>query len=228
MRQYTKNNYKYTILENVEAGYIRKRGDEYVITPAVKLENKSTRQGNKRGRLHSYIPVHEYELRKKNIKGANFLYCKEMKKEDYKKESRKEENINKKYEPYYMDIRYNINGDKPEIDMNGKFKGMLANSNYMNKKVHHYLIFEQDNKSEEIIISKAQAELYMDDLIYTKKMDKDKKEMEKKYKYYALPEKDEVKPVFYIKKDKDVLFGFTPYLRLSAKEAFMMEYLQNI
>ena len=88
--------------------------------------------------------------------------------------------------------------DKAQIDSNGKYKGMIANSDYIDGKVYHYLIFEEDKKSAEIIIEKEQAELYEQDLEYTNKL-------RGKKKVLCTPRGKEVKPVFYIKDDEGVV-----------------------
>ena len=215
-KQYNRLGYKFSILEKVQAGYMRKTGDKYSITPAIKLENTRTRENNQPGKMHSYTPIHEFELRSKKVSGIKYLYNSTLKKEDYKNknyENKKKLRENREiyYEPYFKEINYNVDKDKAQIDSNGKYKGMIANSDYIDGKVYHYLIFEEDKKSAEIIIEKEQAELYEQDLEYTNKL------RGKKRKYYALPRGKEVKPVFYIKDDEGVVFGFTPYLRLSAR-----------
>ena len=197
------NGYKSTVLEKVEAGYIRKQMDGYVITPAVKLGNKS------------YASIHELVLRKKGVRGISYLYEDGLEKEDYKKAYVLRKKRIHKYSPYIKEIRYNTNGEKPSIDANGKYKGYLANSNYIDGKVHHYLIFEEDKNSISIEVTKEQAELYKDDLEYTQKLNA-AKSIKSKFEYYALPKEGEVKPIFYVKENEQLIFGFTPYLRLPA------------
>jgi len=92
---------------------------------------------------------------------------------------------------------------------------MLANSNYINSKRHHYLIFEEDKNSAEIVVSKKLAELYTDDLKYTQERNAASKEIYKEY--YELPKEGEVKPVFFVKEGDRLIFGFTPYLRIPAE-----------
>jgi len=99
---------------------------------------------------------------------------------------------------------------------------MLANSNYINSKRHHYLIFEEDKNSAEIVVSKKLAELYTDDLKYTQERNAASKEIYKEY--YELPKEGEVKPVFFVKEGDRLIFGFTPYLRIPAKEIYTAEY----
>lgn len=203
--------FRYSILERVQAGYIRKRGEEYVIIPAVKIGNKDE------NRMQSYTSIHEWELRKLNVEGIYYLYKDNIKKEDYKDGSKLSKSENKDYRPYSKEIRYNVDNGKAKIDINGKFKGMLANSNYINGKRHHYLIFEEDKNSTEIIVSKNLAELYTEDLEYTHKCNAASKEIYEGKEYYALPEEGEVKPVFFVKKGDKLIFGFTPYLRIPAE-----------
>jgi len=196
--------FSYTVLEKVEAGYIRKHGEGYVITPAVKIKNKS------------YASVHEYDLRIKGVKGINYLYQEGLTKEDYKNKDKLKEYKNLKYKPYITKVNYNTDGNKAIIDEKGKYIGYLVNSNYIDGKVHHYLIFEEDKNCEEIHVKKEQAELYTDDMKYTQKQNANSGRANKRYEYYELPNGKEVKPVFYIKDNDNLLFGFTPYLRLPA------------
>ncbi len=209
IKQYTKDKFKFTVLERVEAGYIRKKGNEYIITPAIKLENKNTREGNQSGKAYSYTSVHELELRKKGINNIKYLYREDVTRDDFKNRKLKYKE-NKEYEPYFIKIRYNTDGNKPQVDIDGTFEGCLANSKHINGKAHHYLIYEEDKNSAGIIVTKEQAELYKQDLEYTNKLNNFK------YKYYELPKDGDVKPIFYIKEDDKLIFGFTPYLRLPA------------
>lgn len=230
LEQVRRRQFTYTVLNNVEAGYIEKKGDGYVIRPAVKIDGKS------------YIPVHEYDLRIKNVKFINYLYndkeCK-LKREDYKDKAKLARIINKDYEPYVAETNYSIDRGKAVVDPKGPYKGYLVNSGYINVrikennskdgqdlkkndskvpnnlKVHHYLIFKED-ESMEIPVSKEQAELYTDDMKYTQKQNPNSKRANKRYRYYELPEAGEKKPVFYIKSNDSLIFGFTPYLRIPA------------
>jgi len=212
MKPGQRGSFRYTVLQKVQAGYIRKRGEEYVITPAVKIGNKNV---DDESRMKSYMPIHEWELRNLNVQGVYYLYNDNLKKEDYKSDSTLRENRNSQYRPYFIEVRYNVAEGKPKIDINGKFKGMLANSNYINSKRQHYLIFEEDKNSAEIVVSKKLAELYTDDLKYTQERNAASKEIYKEY--YELPKEGEVKPVFFVKEGDRLIFGFTPYLRIPAE-----------
>jgi len=66
---------------------------------------------------------------------------------------------------------------------------MLANSNYINSKRHHYLIFEEDKNSAEIVVSKKLAELYTDDLKYTQERNAASKEIIKNIMNFPKKEK---------------------------------------
>lgn len=203
-----KGEYAYTVLNNVEAGYIQKKGNGYVIMPAVKVGGRS------------YAPIHEYELRKRNVKGINYMYVEGLTKDDYKNKKmlRKKTTFRsvKDYKPYAAEIRYNTDRNRPIIDADGRYKGYLLNPSYIDGKVHHYLVFGRDKNGAEIIITKEQAELYIDDMKYTHKQNPNGDRAKPNYGYYELPGKNEVKPVFYIKDKDTVIFGFTPYLRLPA------------
>jgi CRISPR-associated protein (TIGR03986 family) len=214
IKQRLRGNFKYTVLERVQAGYIRKRGEEYIITPAVKIESGNPEDGNK---TQSYTSIHEWELKKLNIKDIEYLYRGNLERKDYNNVSKLRQSKNRDYKPYTKEIRYNLDEGKPKIDINGKFQGMIANSNYINGKKHHYLIYEKDTNSAEIVVSKKLVDLYKEDLEYTHKCNAASKEINEGKEYYALPEKGKAKPVFYIKEGDKLIFGFTPYLRLPAK-----------
>jgi len=194
----------YTVLEKVKAGYMRKHGEDYMITPAVELGNRS------------YTPIHEYILRKRRIKGINYMYQDGLRLEDYKNKKELKDKRNGGYRPYFTKINYSTNGTKPIIDIRGKFTGYLINSNYIDGKVHHYLVFEEDKNSEGICVKKEQAELYIDDMKYTQKQNPNNSNVDQRYKFYDLPKDNEVKPVFYVKDGDTLIFGFTPYLRIPA------------
>lgn len=208
-----KENYTYSVLTNVEAGYIQRRGKDYIIIPAVKLGGKS------------YLPIHEYDLRSKNVKGVNYLYnddnC-ELKREDYKNKDILAERRNRDYKPYMVEAKYNTDGKRAFIDNNGKYTGYLVNSGYIDVKgkigkVHHYLILEEDKNSKEIPVSNELAELYTDDMKYTHKQNPNSDSAYGQYEYYELSKKGEKKPIFYINDNNKLIFGFTPYLRLPAE-----------
>jgi len=55
MRLRQRGSFKYTVLEKVHAGYIRKRGEEYVITPAVKIGNKNVDDESRMNRICQYM-----------------------------------------------------------------------------------------------------------------------------------------------------------------------------
>lgn len=200
--------FTHTILEKVEAGYIRKHKDGYIIIPAVKVGGRS------------YAPIHEYDLRKNHITGINYLYNDskfELKKEDYKNKEEIARRRNKDFKPYAAVVNYNTDGKRAFVDKNGKFAGYLVNSSYIRGKVHHYLIFKEDKNNEGIFVSKGQAELYNDDMKYTQKQNPNSDRANKQYEYYDLPKDGSKKPVFYIKDGDSIIFGFTPYLRLPAE-----------
>ena len=50
---------------------------------------------------------------------------------------------------------------------------------------------------------------------YTHKQNANSKKAKKAFEYYELPNR-EVKPVFFVKENNNLFFGFTPYLRLPA------------
>jgi CRISPR-associated protein (TIGR03986 family) len=212
LKQKVEGKYRYSILLNVHAGYMRKSGSEYTITPSIQVN----RTGDESSKFMSYKPIHEYELRSRKIKNVNYMYNEKMSKEDYKDKGKLRSQVNRKYAPYFCNTKYSIKNEKAVVDEKGAFEGMLTSSNYMNMKKHHYLIFKEDDLAKTINISKEQAAIYTQDLSYTKKLTENTMEVKGNFNYYALPKEGEVKPVFYIKDKTDVIFGFTPYLRLPA------------
>jgi len=221
MKQSQKGKYKFTLLLNVKAGYMRKSGSGYTISPAVEIKSMVEENSDKEI-MKSYSSIHELELRIKKPDGIRFLYREDISIEDLR-EKIKNKSLkgakNKNYKPYYTTVKYNIDVDKPIINNNGKYKGVLANSNFIENKIHHYLIFEENKSVSSIIVTKEQADTYIEDLIYTKKMDKTTRKIDKKFEYYDLPKEGEVKPVFFIYSQGQLIFGFTPYLRFPAKNS---------
>lgn len=210
-------NYQFAVLENVQAGYIRKEGKNYVITPATKHS-----RGGLESKQYSYTPVHEHQLRQENIKGVHYMYQGHLTFQDYKDKHKLGRASNRQYTPYYIEANYQLREGRPAVKQEGSYKGMLANSNYMRGKVRHYLIHMEDENQEAIVISKEQAEIYKQDLEFTDKLTKNTMEIKSDFTYYSLPDGNTVKPVFYIQtehEDFPIIFGFTPYLRLPAQNS---------
>jgi len=208
LRQQVNGNYRYTVLENVHAGYMRQVKEGYSITPAIEIERTST------GKKSSYMPIHESDLRSREIKGVSYMYKAGTRREDYKNGLRNKEN--KEYEPYCCEAPYSILAGKTVVDAQGVYNGMLTNSAWINNKKHHYLVYEENMEVDAIKVSKEQAEIYKQDLLHTKKITEGTMEVKREYIYYELPEAGKRKPVFYIQSEVGLIFGFTPYLRLPA------------
>ncbi|MGV8145511.1 MAG: TIGR03986 family CRISPR-associated RAMP protein [Alkaliphilus sp.] len=179
----------YSLLTNLKAGYIYKRGKEdYAIIPSGSEDNSA-----------GYIRITENKLKtldaKRKIQGMHYF-------------------SDHKYVPYSCEISFNLsfyNGQPriEDVDMKGKLKysGFLVSSGKMHNKKNHYIIFKQNDEDREIELTKEEVRAYILDLQISKN----------KMKYYAIPEKTGLingKPVFYARHEENNHFGFTPYLRL--------------
>lgn len=176
---------RFSILKNVQAGYIKKVNDEeYVI-----VKNKVIK-----GKTYFRILEKDLSNKYKGMKGINFMH------DSYK---------TKKYAPYMKEISFAINEENnfvKDIAAYGVLKnnGFILGSGKMDNKKSHYIINEIDDGD----IIKISSE---DIRAYKKYYIKDKKEEG----FYSLPQKkSEFKPVFYSQYNGRTYFGFTPYLRL--------------
>lgn len=197
-----RNNKTYTVVNNVKAGYIyQKYKDAYYIVPA-----KETKEGR------TYYTIKENDLYSiaKDIEGINYMYNHQSQKNNKLEQ-------NSSYKPYMKKIKYKLKSlkDVCEIkeimttDEESLQNGYILSSNYMFKKQAHYIIREIDNFDKE--------EKVEDKFIHSYKEDLDRDKIEDKY--YFLPDEDEIgeeyaKPVFYMKYNGKLYFGFTPYLRI--------------
>ncbi|SNX52842.1 TIGR03986 family CRISPR-associated RAMP protein [Thermoanaerobacterium sp. RBIITD] len=223
------------IAKNVKAGYIVNRANKYYIEPA-----KELKVGVPYFRIDEIIL--RRIASNKNIDGINFMYkkdllnceveLKEIKREIAKNKDNKskERELNSKlksilkdlsneriYKPYQTGISFEFDSKTGRIiDINRKGilsqNGYLLSGGFILGKLSHYIVPEADDKSGNIKILREDIEAYKDDLIRTKKMN-NKEEIFKGKEFFALPKKNERKPVFYINTDR-LHFGFTPYLRI--------------
>jgi len=126
------------------------------------------------------------------------------------------------YEPYYVKISFEYDKKSRKISKIGNeneytFKGYIISSGFIGGKRSHYIIPEVDKDEEFIKIPEDRIIDYENDLIRTKKMNKQNEITDKKNEIFGLPQKEGAagaKPVFFIKKDGVIHFGFTPFLRL--------------
>ncbi len=205
------------LAENIRSGYIRKGNDsDYIITESEKIFNG-----------YGYTRISELNLRKivdKSIEDKiHFMYKKEiMKFEDEIRKLNRERNIGKKLEiieknkiknanPYFLEVSFEYDEKKhpTKISEKGRLKneGILLTGGFIIGKMSHYLVAAPNDDSHSFTLSKEDVFNY----------EKDYKMTKKKASFYKLPDDGSLKHVFYIEKDNQLHFGFTPYLRLFYK-----------
>ena len=231
MNPKTKKPITMSILKNVKAGYIRQENGQYFIyqTCVDKIDNK-------------YEDMNYYILSEKKIIEDYKLYKKENKKDfqydffiqkneilqntlqsTFPKVMNKRGNPryigikNTSYKPYYHRISYLKTGiktvtavGKPEKYKTNGNQGYVISSGFMNDKKAVYIIPEIDETKEKIIISPKDVEAFKVDI-------EKRKNTLKQFggrDFFDLPAEGETKPVFYIRLDGKLYFGFTPRLRL--------------
>lgn len=230
------------IAKNIQAGYITKEGGKYYITPAVNINNKPYIRIDEiqlrkivdkdvSGIDYLYkedLLNDEEEIRKlkKQISEAS----KEVKKEKERqlanilKKYKRDEKGKELYVPYSVKISFNLDNERHivnKIGVEGKYqyKGMLLSGGFILGKMAHYIVGEEDNNSERILISDDIIEDYCKDLVSTKKaikLENGKLKIADGYEFFSLPEnsKSKEKPVFFINYAGKFHFCFTPYMRL--------------
>lgn len=192
-------NYMYT--EKIDE--LIKNKDKYSLTEAEKAlpeDKKKKIQGQKQKEKSDF-------LKRKDVKNWNFkLSAKPLK------------------------VSYEISGARTvsKIGHPGDFKneGFLLTSNYISKKLVHYIIpCEKDTNLTPVVFKKGEEnykyiEYYNDDLVRTKKAiieESGKITLQKDFEYYGLPSDvgyENGKPIFYGEYKGSYYFGFTPYLRV--------------
>lgn len=198
----------------VNAGYIYKKGKDYYLRPAKKINDKT------------FFAISETLLREQNIPDnkIKYMYNKTLINfkghglEEWKQFTKK--NKNKNYKPYSVDITFNVDDknkfQKISLGNGEKYKGVLCNSNSLGIKKKHYIINE---------IDKTQTEYKIDDreiIAYKNDCETNKQRTNKEY-YYLPGEKGaygDVIPFFYkIEDGKVKYFGRSPYLRIFHKKS---------
>lgn len=211
--------YRIGVLLNVRAGYISNEGGKYVIyQTAVDSIKKEFKQMNyyvlsERKIVHDYLKYGEdfsfsyFRQNGKSILQHEFV---EFEKRGIHYRGEK----NKEYKPYYEPISYEVTHEKDivAVGIPGKFKkaGFAVSTGAMNEKKAVYIIPEIDKTKECIIISEEDIRAFKIDL---KKKENTLKQFGGK-EYFDLPKEGKMKPVFYIRLDGRLYFGFTPRLRL--------------
>lgn len=122
------------------------------------------------------------------------------------------------YQPYNLEVSFSLDKKTGRITKIGNKErysnqGYLLSGGQIDGKLSHYLVPAPGKASSRIEISTENIIQYKDDLILTKKMDKGIEKINKGYEFFDLPQRGNVKPIFFINTDR-LHFGFTPYLRM--------------
>lgn len=219
-----------SVLKNVKAGYIKKEGEKYVILPSV--VDKISRD---RGEMNYYI-VSERKIMEGKYKGFEELKDMELQHVNrivdrdtgspFKKEVRKGRThyigiSNSNYKPYMCEVYYLLKGESQIAEIHpvkggeGKYgkrgykKGYLLSSGPMKEKKVIYVIPQMDEDGERIPVPMKDIDSFKRDYEGKKNQIEAIDPL-----FYRLPEEGEIKPVFYIRLDGRLYFGFTPRLRL--------------
>lgn len=216
--------YNVGVLLNVHAGYVSNEGGKYVIYQTkvdsikkefkgmnyyVLSERKIISDYRKYGNKFSYgffrkdgrsILQHEFQ---------EFKHYKDKNGRDHYKGEK-----NKEYRPYYKPVSYQVAHEKDIVAVGdpGDYKneGYAVSTGEMNEKKAVYIIPQIDKNKKRIVIPEEDIRAFRIDL---KKKENTLKRFGGK-KYFDLPKEGEMRPVFYIRLDGRLYFGFTPRLRL--------------
>ena len=214
-----------SITKNVKAGYITKKGNDYVILQT-KIDNIDT---GKFGEMNYYSIREDYIEREKKKYGKKeypFEYlwndkeCKLQHIGNFKKVGNHIIGTqNSKYKPDYFPISYELH-DTRKITAIGKpnkykYNGYLIMTGLMKEKKCIYVIPEVDYSKEEIAIDKKGENINI--LSFKTDFENRKNQLGENKNFFDLPKDGEIKPVFYINVDGRLYFGYTPYLRLFYK-----------
>lgn len=216
-------------LHGVRAGYLRKDGERYELTPA-----------------KNYYKVKEDEIPDKLKNDDKKRICcmysdQEEQKTEFQNTKQKKGKAakieNPDYHPYYCPIYYKLNDKKQVLPNTLQFdggknleKGYLMCAGFISGKQTHYVIGAKESSGVISIEENSEAiRLYQDDLARRKQTfakdinnsdgeqtssDKGNKNEE----FYELPKDNETeKPVFYLEHEGIIYLGMTPYLRILYK-----------
>ncbi|MCM1057447.1 MAG: TIGR03986 family CRISPR-associated RAMP protein [Firmicutes bacterium] len=215
--------YRFSVLQNVQAGYVSNEGGEYVIYQTkidsvdrdfhkmnyyVLSERKIINDYLKHGDRFSYgfflqkgrsILQHEFRAFSRSERDGRV---------DYK------ETPNDEYHPYYLPVSYEVSHGKDvtAVGYPGEYKnqGYAVSTGRMNKKKAVYIIPEVDKGKDSLRIPDEDVRVFRIDM---KKRENSLKQFGGK-QCFDLPEEGEMRPVFYIRSGDRLYFGFTPRLRL--------------
>lgn len=211
------------ILLNVHAGYVFNEGGKYVIyqtaIDSIKKEFKGMNYYvlSERKIVHDYLSYgNEFSYGFFRQNGKSILQHEFRKFRRFEKNGRVhyEGDKNREYKPYYEPVSYEVAHEKDIIAVGypGEYKkeGYAVSTGKMNEKKAVYIIPEIDKSKESILIPEEDVRAF--------KIDLNKKENTLKQfggkEYFDLPKEGEMRPVFYIRLDGRLFFGFTPRLRL--------------
>lgn len=210
-----------SVLLNVKAGYIAKKGKQYVIyqtvVDAIKPEYKdmnyyilSERTIANDIKAYPFFDNHPECLQNKVEKG--FIKIADRNPVQYKGVP------NKAYTPSYYNISYNVKNLKNIINVKEPGEctkdGVLVCTGSMNNKKALYIIPKIDETKEVLYIPDEDITAFKIDYEKKKNTLKGNDYNKKNLAAFQLPKEGEVKPVFYIYLDGRLYFGFTPRLRL--------------
>lgn len=220
------------VLTNVKAGYIAKRGKDYVIykTDVDKissnlqemnyyvLSERNVAQDMKSGKT-SFPFFEEHPECLQHIMKDGF------RREVIKGRTHYKGKTNKSYKEGYYKISYDVANLRNIVAVGnpGQYsnEGYLVCTGQMQEKKAKYIIPRINKEKDYIAIPKEDVEAFQID--YNRK----KNTLRGNKKFYALPEADEIKPVFYIYLGGRLYFGFTPRLRLFYDNKIKDGFLQK-
>lgn len=216
------NGNQVSVILNVKAGYIEKRGSNYVI-----LRTAIDKISKDYGEMNYYV-LNERKIiedRLNNKAGwKNFsmffendgqrlqhVINKHFKEKQVRGMTQYYSDTNRNYKPYYESISYELHGNRnvTSVGHPGKYrlKGTIISNGYIQMKKAIYIIPEVDRSKEVIPIPEEDIRAFEVDY---KKRENGLKPKE----FFALPKNGEVKPIFYIQLGRRLYFGFSPRLRL--------------
>lgn len=210
------------ILKNVKAGYLVNKNGDFSIRPTVKDSSPDKTTGM------NYYVISERQIIENKLSDESdnsFSYilsklqhkCESFRQEIKKNKKGKKEvhyigTQNSSFHPFFEEISYKIKGTRKVIAI--KEKGFLENQGYilisgqMQEKKAVYVIPEMDETADSILLEEK------DILAFKRDLKRKETNIKKDLAFFSLPEDGEKKPVFYIRLDGKIYFGFTPRLRL--------------
>lgn len=219
-----KKSYSVGVLLNVHAGYVANEGGSYVIYQTAVDSIKKELEGmnyyvlSERKIVNDYLKNRNrfsYGFFRKDGKNIlqhefeEFRHSKDKNGRDHYKGEKNEE-----YQPYYKPVSYEVAHEKDIVAVGnpGEYKneGYAVSTGEMNEKKAVYIVPRIDRSKERIAIPEEDVRAFRIDL---KKKENTLKRFGGK-EYFDLPKEGKMRPVFYIRLDGRLYFGFTPRLRL--------------